>query len=346
VGSSVSVIIPCYNYGHYLERCVASVLTQIGVDVQVLIIDDCSDDDTPAIGAMLAHDPRVTFRRHQHNMRHLRTYNEGLEWATGDYTVLLSADDLLVHGALLRAASFMDAHPNVGMTYGRSIYFQSNDDLPRARSGTPQPVVWDGSDWIARRCKTATNCISSPEVMMRTSVQKQVGGYRLDLPHSGDLEMWLRVAAHAQVAYLAKVDQAYYRVHAHSMMRTTFHAALADLQQRKAAFDALFRDHGQFVRDGARDQWLANKALAREALWTASRAFDRRRIGEVPVDDLIAFALATYTDARALPEFWGLQLRRRIGPRWCPWLQPLMFSAVVHRGRDRLWWRRWQTSGV
>jgi hypothetical protein len=182
--------------------------------------------------------------------------------------------------------------------------------------------------------------------VIRTSVQKRIGGYRLDLPHSGDLEMWLRVAAHADVAYLGKVDQAYYRVHAHSMMRTTFHASLADLQQRKAAFDALFEAHGAHVRDGAKNRRAADRALAREALWTASRAFDRRRIGEVPVVDLMVFAQATYPQATALPEYWGLRLRRRIGPRWCPWLQPLVLSAVVHRARNWLWWHRWRVSGI
>ena len=99
VMSSVSVIIPCYNYASFLPACLESVLSQ-GVDVAVLIIDDCSTDDTPTVGAALAADPRVTFRRHEQNIRHIATYNEGLDWANGDFTVLLSADDLLTPGAL------------------------------------------------------------------------------------------------------------------------------------------------------------------------------------------------------------------------------------------------------
>ena len=48
---SVSIIIPCYNYAEFLPACVKSALTQAGVDVSVLVIDDCSSDDTPAVGA-------------------------------------------------------------------------------------------------------------------------------------------------------------------------------------------------------------------------------------------------------------------------------------------------------
>ena len=53
--SSISVVIPCYNYGHFLEECVASVLDdQEGVDVRVLIIDDASPDDSAEVALKIA----------------------------------------------------------------------------------------------------------------------------------------------------------------------------------------------------------------------------------------------------------------------------------------------------
>src|SRR3954466_1183486 len=119
--ATVSVIVPCYNYAHFLANCVNSVLTQAGVTVDVLIIDDCSSDDTATVGADLATDSRVNFRRHEKNIGHIPTYNGGLEWATGDYTVLLSADDLLTPGALARSTGVMDSNPSIGMAYGRVL---------------------------------------------------------------------------------------------------------------------------------------------------------------------------------------------------------------------------------
>src|SRR3954467_11927005 len=106
--TTVSIIVPCYNYAHFLAKCVNSVLAQEGVTVEVLIIDDCSTDDTETVGAQLATDSRVTFRRHDNNIGHIATYNEGLDWVTGEYTVLLSADDLLTPGALARATAAME----------------------------------------------------------------------------------------------------------------------------------------------------------------------------------------------------------------------------------------------
>jgi hypothetical protein len=343
--SSFSVVVPCYNYAHYLPACVESILSQ-GVRVQVLIIDDCSTDDTPRVGSDLAKDPRVTFIRHEVNQGHIKTYNEGLALATGDYTALISSDDLLTPGALKRAQAVLDAHPDVGMVYGHSLYFQSNDNLPLARTGQPRLDIWKGRDWIVERCKTATSCISSPEVVVRTSLQKKLGGYRADLPHTGDLEMWLRFAAHGSVAYLAGVDQAYYRRHPASMQATTFNTDLADLVQRKAAFDAVFDNPGSAIPGGENLRRQTHRALAKEALWIACWSYDRRRLNQVSVDDLESFAAKTYPDARSLSEYRGLQWRRRIGERWPPILQPFLFSGYVHWFKGQLWWRRRRLRGV
>ena len=135
--SSVSVVIPCYKYGHYLEEAVGSVLDdQDGVDVRVLIIDDASPDDSAEVARKIAaRDPRVEVIVHAANKGNIATYNEGLlEWADGDYCLLLSADDRLTPGALRRARDLLDAHPNVGFVYGHPLRFQDDQPLPAPRS--------------------------------------------------------------------------------------------------------------------------------------------------------------------------------------------------------------------
>src|SRR4051812_11331027 len=110
---TVSVVVPCYNYGRFLDVCVGNILDQEGVDVRVLIIDDASPDGSGEVARRLAaeHD-RVEARVHEVNKSHIATYNEGLlEWADGDYSVLISADDLLAPGALKRATDVMEANP-------------------------------------------------------------------------------------------------------------------------------------------------------------------------------------------------------------------------------------------
>jgi glycosyltransferase involved in cell wall biosynthesis len=347
--SSVSVVVPCYKYGHYLEESVGSALHgNDGVDVRVLIIDDASPDDSAERARELAAtDPRIQVAVHPENRGHIATYNEGLlDWADGDYCVLLSADDRLVPGALARAAALLDAHPEVGFCYGHPLRFQHGTALPAARTEGAGWTVWDGGWWLRRRFAAGQGCITSPEVVVRTKLQREVGGYDPGLPHSGDIEMWMRLAAHADVGYLRGVDQAYYRVHGANMSSVRFGGSMDDLSQRLAAYEAVLEGcRDRLVdRDGLDE--LVHRAIARQALRRAARAYDRGRTATVPVDDLVTFAAACWPEYRTLPEYRGLAVRRRIGPRTMPYLQPLVLSAAVHRGREKLWWRKWRRTGV
>ncbi|GAA1276752.1 glycosyltransferase [Saccharothrix xinjiangensis] len=350
---TVDVVIPCYNYARFLRACVKSVLDQPGVDVRVLIIDDTSDDDTPEVMAELVRDPRVEGRRHEVNRGHIATYNEGLlEWAKADYTVLLSADDLLAPGWLARATAVFEANPGVGMVYGRVVYYTTDGDgdraaahdaprLPRVVAPPAGRTVWSGVDWVEARCRTGQNVLSSPEAVVRTSVQQAVGGYRPDLPHAGDLEMWMRIAAVSDIGYVRGEPAAYYRVHQQSMMRTRFSSLFADLEQRQAVFDLFFREHPDLP---PRLRALANRSIARDALWRAVRAYDRDQLDDIPVDELEDFARRVYPDTERLPEHRALRRRRALGPKACSRTQLFLGSHLVKRGRGlvdkQLWkWR-------
>lgn len=343
------MVVPCYRYGHFLEQSVGSALRgQDGVDVRVLIIDDASPDDSAERARELAKtDERVQVLVHERNRGHIATYNEGLlDWADGDYCVLLSADDRLVPGALPRAAALLDAHPEVGFCYGHPLRFEDGRDLPEARTRSRGWTVWDGQWWLRRRFRAGHGCITSPEVMVRTKVQREVGGYDPALPHAGDIEMWMRLAAHGSVGYLRSVDQAFYRIHGSNMSTTDFGGQLDDLRQRRAAYEAVLARCGERIDGGVELDAAVHRKIARQALRRAARAYDRGRTEQVPVDELVAFARDCWPDYQSLPEYRGLAVRRKVGARAMPYLQPLVWSAVAHKGRERLWWYNWRRTGV
>jgi hypothetical protein len=346
---SVSVIVPCYRYADVLEGCVASVLSQDGVDVSVLIIDDCSPDDTPAVaGRLAAEDPRVAYRRHPENRGLIATANEGLEWASGDFVVLLSADDLLTPGSLRRAARVMGERPEVGMVYGRTAFAFNDRPMPQPSTRWRSTQVWSGADWIRLRCRSGYNCISSPEVVVRTSVQRAAGAYDPSCFHTSDLNMWLRVAAISDVAYLGAV-QAIYRKHAGSMLRSDS-SPMVDLRNRRAAFDSFFAGEPAAGLPGAAGlQASARRALARQALWQASRAVDRGATtgpGAELIDELVAFALAVDPQARGLREWRGYELRRRIGAGRSRWFVPFVATGAAHRALGHVRQLRLKTRGI
>ncbi len=272
--SSVSVVVPCYGYGRYLEACVNSALSQVGVDVRVLIIDDASPDATPEIArGIVARDGRVDYRRHPQNRGHIRTYNEGLEWASGDFSVVLSADDLLAPGSLARAARLMEANPNVHLVYGPIVEWAEGAPPPDVSSvdAESDAIVYPGMEWFEARCRTAANCIYSAEAVTRTSMQHKVGGYREDLPHAGDFEMWLRFAIHGDVGEVLGATQAIRRTHGQNMSTNLVGVRVRDWPQRRAVFATTFSTYGDLIPDRNRLRWVARRALYRDALRIACR---------------------------------------------------------------------------
>jgi glycosyltransferase involved in cell wall biosynthesis len=341
---TVTVVVPCHNYGVFLDLAVSSVLSQRGIELEVVIVDDGSTDTTAeAAERIAASDSRVRVVRHGESRGHVTTFNEGLSAARGDYKVLLSADDALVPGALARAARFLDDEPSVGMVYGHAVFFE-DEPLPPARTGEGRRYLRGGAAWIAKRCKAGTNCISSPEVMLRASSLQEVGYFDPRLPVTGDLELWLRIAAHADIGYLRGTDQAYYRRHPLSMYRSR-REVLGDLEDRRSAFSLFFETERALVPDADRHEAAFRIALANEALWKACRAYDRGRVSETPIGGLLYFAASTWPDADDLPLARALRRRMRLGERACRALQPFGGYAAWRHLLDEVRSRRWSRTG-
>ena len=279
--SSIDIIVPCYRYGRYLRECVESLLNQGVEDMRVLIIDDESPDETPEVSNALARkDPRVSFRRHSKNRGHVSTYNEGIEWLAADYMLLLSADDYLLPGTLKRAMALMDANPAIGFTFG--------DATASLEDGALQPMVlqveginaadttiMQGREFIEASARQgAINIVPTPTAVVRTALLKQLGGYDAALPHTADLELWLRLAAHSCVGHLHGAQAVYRRHSANMSLGYMRDNALRDLQQRQAALETFFERCESKFPDG---KLLLNRlfeALALDSISQASIAFN------------------------------------------------------------------------
>ncbi len=327
--SRVDVVVPCYRYGRFLRDCVGSVLSQSLADVRVLIIDDASPDDTPEVAAALAaEDPRVGVRRHAVNRGHIATYNEGIEWAAADYMLLLSADDFLLPGALERAVTFLDDHPDVGFVFGRAIDYQTNAPVivPPVAPEEPAWRISNGLEFI--RSVIPVNRVATATAVVRTEMQKQLGGYREDLPHAGDLEMWMRFALHALVGELSAY-QAAYRRHDENMSIAYWRRVVPDVEQRRAAFAAIFSSAQAQAPDYRQLEAMSVQRLAEETLRTAHFAFERREFSIC--DDCISYAIKLYPELRSSRLWSRLIWKRRMGREAWGLLAPVVRGLRLHR---------------
>lgn len=344
----VSVAIASYNYGRYLHSCILSALAQPGVDLEVVVVDDASTDDSADIAYRLAkEDSRVKVVVHDQNLGHIATFNESLWRATGDFVVKLDSDDMLTPGALSRGAQVLQDLPHVGMVYGNPLTFET--EAPPARTSVKGVTVWDGVRWLQRRCVRATNCIMQPEVMVRRSVLHRTDGHRASIPAAHDLNLWLRIATMADVARIGGADQGYYRVHSQSLLHTSFKGYLSDLQQRRAAFDDFYAtcDPGTAARiDREVLSPKTHRRLAAQAVEYATRNYSR--LDEQELTSYLAFAHNVWPKTRTLPQWRGLERRERYARTQGPTVAQSFFKCAeaVYGAQDSMRWRLWRRYGI
>lgn len=328
---AVTVVVPCYNYGRFLPALVDSALNQTDVDAHVIIVDDASPDGSGLVARQLAgqNPSRVRAILHTENRGHIATYNDGLDAVETEFATLISADDMLAPGSLGRAARLMNRFPAVGMVYGHASVFYSEPN-PKRRPLPETWSVWNGHSWIELTARLGRNLIVSPEVVMRTQTIREIGGYSSTLPHSADLEYWLRAAARWDVGRVNGRSQAYYRMHGSNMHLTQFASMAVDLRLRFEAFETLgapeLRD---FVPDGQELVARARGAIARQAVVMGARELDR---GARADDVASLFELAEdFSPGASETRGVAWRLRRQQNGK-----TPAAAQRVIEQGRGQL----------
>jgi glycosyltransferase involved in cell wall biosynthesis len=343
VSPKISVVIPSYNYGKYLRQSVRSAATQLGVDHEVVIVENASTDGSLEIARSLANEyPNVRLVSFASNEGIISSINRCWSEARGEYGVLLCADDLLTPGSLARSLAVMESHPNVGLVFGPAEAF-SGDDAPDEiddAMSEVSPIVHSGEAWIRERCRTGTNPMFTPEVMIRTRVLRKVGGgVNPKCPHTSDLNLWLRIASEADVAYLPGHLQALYRRHPLNHSIAYQRDVLAEMEQKWVAFEQFF----QTVASPNKAEWelLVRKALAREVRYRVAREFSLAAAGSsYDYKPPLRFAdtLDPPTNSRAARDVaWAIRVW--IGPRAAN-LMPTLWVAGVRRFFLKFMWAR------
>ncbi|MFC4949015.1 glycosyltransferase family 2 protein [Pseudonocardia sp. GCM10023141] len=286
---TVSVVVPCYRYGRYVTQTVQSVLRNEHVDIDVLVIDDASPDDSwSVVEALPRLDPRIRVVRHEQNRGLIATANEGLQQAEGDYVVLLSADDALAPCWLDRGIDLLERTPAASFALGPVRVFEG-DLLPTVRKlRDVKSVVYPGRDWLAMSCRRGVTNARSPEVIVRNTAQRAAGGYNPNVPYSSDMEMWLRLASIGDVVEVSGPWAAFYRVHGQNMSQEPSRHWTGQLQSDSTAFDEWRKSAGESVPGIDELMATARRALARTALRWAPQAFLQDTEG---FEELCEFAL-------------------------------------------------------
>jgi glycosyltransferase involved in cell wall biosynthesis len=215
----VSFVVPCYKLAHLLPECIDSILSQSFENFEILIMDDCSPDDTPKV-AKSFRDPRVKHVRNEPNLGHLRNYNKGIDLACGKYVWLISADDRLRKTYVLeRYVELMDRHEEVGFACCPGVLLENGRETRTAEYSLLEErnCIIKGHRFFKRL--VFSNVVIAASGMVRKSCYERYGAFPLNMPYAGDWYLWCLFALYEDVAYFAE-PMVNYRVHPMSMTTT------------------------------------------------------------------------------------------------------------------------------
>ncbi len=178
---TISIITPSYNQGKFLERTIQSVLSQGYPNLEYIVMDGGSSDETIAI--LQKYSDRILWES-KPDRGQAHAINKGLKKSKGEIVAYLNSDDTYQPGTLLRVGELFANHPNISFLYGHGRLIDAQDK----EIGFYNNLFEDHS-------RLAASCgISQPTAFWRRELLKSVGYFDESYSYTMDYEYWIRVS--------------------------------------------------------------------------------------------------------------------------------------------------------
>jgi glycosyltransferase involved in cell wall biosynthesis len=294
----VSIVIPTRNRRHLIELALASVLRQQDADIEVIVVDDASTDDTAAILSRLAH-RGVRLVRQPSRGGVSAARNRGIGEASGEWIAFLDDDDVWAPEKLRRQ---LEAVTGAGLTWVYAGDVNVDEGL-RVLSGSAPPTPDQVMEAMSRYNPVPTG---ASNVMVRADALAEAGPFDPQLRRTEDWDMWIRLARTGPPAYVP-----------HPLVAYRFHGANI-MDDMKAIID---EPDLLAVRYGIP---VDRAAMQRRAAWCCLRAGHRLRavrhyaqaVGMGDLRSLARAAVALAHPAAASDRLFGLAQGARVGVQW------------------------------
>jgi len=192
----VSVVIPAYNKADLTVKVVESVLNQTYKDIEIIVVDDGSSDNTAKL--LEAYAGRIKYL-YKENGGACSARNIGIKLATGEYIGLLDCDDLYLPQKIELSVEFLEKHPDFGFVHSAAYFIDDQDNVLRTfshrKSRRMGPRV---KDLLLR------DFICNSTVVVRKLCFEKVGFFDEEIFTPGDWDMWLRLAGNYKAGYINK----------------------------------------------------------------------------------------------------------------------------------------------
>jgi glycosyltransferase involved in cell wall biosynthesis len=209
----VSVLIPSYNSALFLDETIQSVLNQTFQDYELIIIDDCSSDNTDEVVQKYLHNEKIQYHKNEQNLGLAGNWNKALAYAKGDYIKFLMSDDKFHPDLLKKFVDVMDQHPGVSLVTSYREQFGAETEM-----NAPEFTHLQKGEKIIYETLKDRNWIGEPTCVMFRRSNLWLGDFNPEFLYYIDWEMWIR---HLSIGdcYIIPETLSYFRVHEKQVSR-------------------------------------------------------------------------------------------------------------------------------
>ena len=229
-----SIIIPSFNYAHYLSRAISSIHQQTNSNYEILIVDDGSTDNTRHISEQLISQYPNLHYYYQENRGPAAARNLGAVKSIGRYIIFLDADDELLHEALHEYKIMIDAHPKRHVFIGEHVTQTKTGVLKKS---TPQDLRIEGKEQLFAAYLFGKVSISAGAIAIHHSVFKSIK-FPEELRSTEDIPFYAQLLASFDTVFIAKPLA---KIHKHddSLRHNYYHGGNVGMALVDSIFDPL-----------------------------------------------------------------------------------------------------------
>jgi glycosyltransferase involved in cell wall biosynthesis len=201
-GPTVSVIMPTFGRAHVIGETIRTLLDGSWKDFELLVRDDGdgTDGTAEAVAIAASGDPRVTYHRNENQLRMPANLNAGIMGSTGDFIAVCHDHDLYQPNFLTEMMSILQRNPSALFVHC-AIEVMTTAGTVTQTLVADWPELTEGASWLKFMLRSL-NCPVCALTLVRRNAHEQFGLYDPSYGFIADVEMWMRLSSHGDVAYV------------------------------------------------------------------------------------------------------------------------------------------------
>lgn len=207
--AKVSILIPTFNRANYLRMAIDSAIEQTYSNIEIIVLDDCSTDETVNVMRDYKNKKNLIFIRNDKNIGFIKNWNKGMELSTGEYIKIMGDDDLLDKNCITEQARILETSPDIGIVCCNYFIIDGNNKIMQEAGRYPYRLFKSdtkesGSDFTINYLLQKRAVGWPTAILFRRLDIKKAGFFDIDMGSPADIDMWCRILRFSNFYYIDK----------------------------------------------------------------------------------------------------------------------------------------------